>query len=82
MTIKGILCIILALGLLVAPLAVLAQPPSRIPVVGVLVPQRATDPTAAGARQAFEQGLAELRLPAVRRAGRDRNVGGAADPAR
>lgn len=58
--IKGIPCIILALGLLVAPIAVVAQPPSRIPVVGVLVPQLATDITAARARQAFEEGLAGL----------------------
>lgn len=53
------LAILLALGLLTAPLVAFAQPPRRAPVVGVLAPGSATSPTAGPSREAFERGLRE-----------------------
>lgn len=52
--------VILALGILVAPIPPMAQPASRVPTVGVLAGQSATTPIAVQAREAFEQGLSEL----------------------
>src|SRR5205823_15127695 len=48
--------VILILGLLVAPLAAHAQPPAKVPRVGVLWERSPTDPFIA----AFRQGLREL----------------------
>jgi putative tryptophan/tyrosine transport system substrate-binding protein len=50
----------LLLSILLGPTPILAQPASPMPVVGVLVPQVATDPNAVRAREALESGLAEL----------------------
>jgi ABC-type uncharacterized transport system substrate-binding protein len=50
------LLVLLALGLLVVPLAAAAQPPGKIPLIGVLRPVSAGDPHT----EAFRQGLREL----------------------
>ena len=52
--------IVLVLAALVAPLAAVAQPTSRVPTIGVLVGQSATTSIATQGRDAFEQGLKEL----------------------
>src|SRR6266581_4148764 len=53
---KALSLITLALGLLLAPLAAHAQPPSKVPRVGVLAERSPTDPFLA----VFRQGLREL----------------------
>jgi putative ABC transport system substrate-binding protein len=49
----------LTLGL-VARAPVLAQAPTRVPTIGVLIPGPATAPSAVPSREAFERGLKEL----------------------
>jgi putative ABC transport system substrate-binding protein len=51
-----LLVVSLAFGLLVAPFAVEAQPPMKVPRVGVLSPQHATEPPTVQ-REPFAQGL-------------------------
>jgi putative ABC transport system substrate-binding protein len=52
--------LVLAVAMLIAPLDVVAQGPSRVPVVGVLSVGPSTIPLAAQGREAFERGLREL----------------------
>jgi len=52
--------IILALSILVVPVAVVAQAPARVPTVGILSAAPASGPTTAAYREAFERGLKEL----------------------
>jgi putative ABC transport system substrate-binding protein len=55
------LLVTLALGLLVAPLAVVAaQPPAKVPRVGYLSPGSSADPARLRRFEAFRQGLREL----------------------
>lgn len=53
------LAILLALGLLTPPFVAFAQPPGRVPVVGVLAPGSVASPTVGPSREAFERGLRE-----------------------
>ncbi len=48
-----------AFGLLAAPLAAEAQQPGKVPRVGVLTPQKSTEPPTLQ-REPFERGLREL----------------------
>ena len=52
--------IILALGILVVPVAALGQAPARVPTVGILSAAPAPGPTSEPYRESFERGLKEL----------------------
>jgi putative ABC transport system substrate-binding protein len=51
---------VFAVGILLLPLVVIAQTPTRVPMVGVLSAGFATHPISVRAGEAFEQGLREL----------------------
>jgi hypothetical protein len=51
--------LLLALGLFVAPLATTAQPPAKVPRVGVLLFSRPDAPQTQSSAEAFRQGLRE-----------------------
>ena len=60
MSVQHLRFIILALSILVVPVAVVAQAPARVPTVGILSAAPASGPTTAAYREAFERGLKEL----------------------
>lgn len=60
LSVRHLQFIILALSILVVPVAAVAQAPARVPTVGILSAAPAPGPTAELYREAFERGLKEL----------------------
>lgn len=56
----NVVCQLITLSILLLPLGGEAQPSSRVPTVGVLVPSPANSPFQEPSRKAFEGGLSEL----------------------